>query len=397
MRKKFEFALRRQALPPNFLESLADCFGENKQSLINSQEISYRDAITFTNLVAEALIRDLDLKKGERVLLVNPNPEDFFLLSLAIIKAGGILVPIDSRLGGEEIRRRARLCMVNLALIDGDALDREPGLVDLLPDSKRLLVSGMRPIPACRPLYEAVAEGSGFFIPYTLKTTSVVGLFFREREPGGKPIMATAQMFVSGSRFLAPLLPFSEGSVVMSAAPLTSVSGFSAAFLALSAGAVLQFADHRDSRDFLAKIESRRPVMVIAPPETYADMLAAETARRDLSSVSVWVSTGPTPSETAGIFRHFGGLRMGPIELPALFLDTVSGDETSGMIAIRTWPGGGRRIGIPPNRIRIDAGERQEMLIRGPGVTPGYWNDLQESYEALRNGWFHTGVSMARS
>jgi fatty-acyl-CoA synthase len=36
-------------------------------------------------------------------------------------------------------------------------------------------------------------------------------------------------------------------------------------------------------------------------------------------------------------------------------------------------------------------GERGELLVRGPGVTPGYWRNPQATAEALREGWLHTG------
>jgi long-chain acyl-CoA synthetase len=32
-----------------------------------------------------------------------------------------------------------------------------------------------------------------------------------------------------------------------------------------------------------------------------------------------------------------------------------------------------------------------EIIVRGPNVMLGYWNQPQATAEAIRNGWMHTG------
>jgi long-chain acyl-CoA synthetase len=44
---------------------------------------------------------------------------------------------------------------------------------------------------------------------------------------------------------------------------------------------------------------------------------------------------------------------------------------------------------IPGVEMRL--GEGEEIIIRGPNIFPGYWDRPEQTAEALRDGWFHTG------
>jgi long-chain acyl-CoA synthetase len=49
------------------------------------------------------------------------------------------------------------------------------------------------------------------------------------------------------------------------------------------------------------------------------------------------------------------------------------------------------RVGPTIPGIEMKLGESEEIVVRGPNVFPGYWNRKEETYKALRDGWFHTG------
>jgi fatty-acyl-CoA synthase len=53
------------------------------------------------------------------------------------------------------------------------------------------------------------------------------------------------------------------------------------------------------------------------------------------------------------------------------------------------------RLVEPETGEDIPAGQTGELLISGPHVCQGYWNNPLATSEALENGWFHTG-DMAR-
>jgi len=49
------------------------------------------------------------------------------------------------------------------------------------------------------------------------------------------------------------------------------------------------------------------------------------------------------------------------------------------------------RVGAAIAGMEMKLGENEEILVRGPNIFPEYWNRPEETAEALRDGWFHTG------
>ncbi len=49
------------------------------------------------------------------------------------------------------------------------------------------------------------------------------------------------------------------------------------------------------------------------------------------------------------------------------------------------------RVGPAISGMEMRLGENDEIVLRGPNIFSGYWNRPQQTAEALRDGWFHTG------
>jgi long-chain acyl-CoA synthetase len=49
------------------------------------------------------------------------------------------------------------------------------------------------------------------------------------------------------------------------------------------------------------------------------------------------------------------------------------------------------RVGPAISGMEMRLGENDEIVVRGPNIFRGYWNKPQQTAEALRDGWFHTG------
>jgi acyl-CoA synthetase (AMP-forming)/AMP-acid ligase II len=51
---------------------------------------------------------------------------------------------------------------------------------------------------------------------------------------------------------------------------------------------------------------------------------------------------------------------------------------------------------IDESGAEVPHGKVGELLVRGPNVFDGYWNDTRATEEALEGGWYHTGDLMRR-
>jgi acyl-CoA synthetase (AMP-forming)/AMP-acid ligase II len=84
-------------------------------------------------------------------------------------------------------------------------------------------------------------------------------------------------------------------------------------------------------------------------------------------------------------------------------LEAYGMTEASHQITSNPLPPGLRRpgwVGIPTGTeirvvdtqgVDVPPGTTGEVVVRGPGVVPGYLNDAEANTEAFRDGWFHTG------
>ena len=49
------------------------------------------------------------------------------------------------------------------------------------------------------------------------------------------------------------------------------------------------------------------------------------------------------------------------------------------------------RVGPAIPGMEMKLGENDEIIVRGPHIFQGYWNRPEQTAEAMRDGWFHTG------
>src|SRR5262249_38775967 len=134
--------------------------------------------------------------------------------------------------------------------------------------------------------------------------------------------------------------------------------------------------------------------MFFAVPTIYIGLLNANTPLEQFDSVRYWFSAAATmPVEIAERWKSVYGR---PI------FEGYGLTETSPFASYNhEWHHRPGSVGTPIEMVEVKvvdaddqpvtAGAWGEICIKGPNVMLGYWNRPEESEQALRGGWFHTG------
>jgi fatty-acyl-CoA synthase len=119
-------------------------------------------------------------------------------------------------------------------------------------------------------------------------------------------------------------------------------------------------------------------------------------AAADFSRVRGWAAGGaPVPKTlleqylAKGVTICFG---FGMTETgPTVFLtDEATARKKVGTVGKPVMYVEGKVVDVQ-TRKPVGPGERGEMLLRGPGITPGYWNKPEATAKAFQDGWLCTG------
>jgi len=188
--------------------------------------------------------------------------------------------------------------------------------------------------------------------------------------------------------------------VFLGALPFFHVFGLTVAmnFPIFIGGEIVVVPNPRDIRGLVRAIEHHRvSIFPIVPAMVRAISNLPKIEEADLSSVNVCVS-GSAPLPEAAL-RRFEELTGGKIiegfglteASPVTHCNPVHGERIVNSIGLPFPNTDCRIVSAEDGHTDVAPGEEGELLIRGPQVMRGYWNQPLETAAALRDGWLHTG------
>ena len=185
----------------------------------------------------------------------------------------------------------------------------------------------------------------------------------------------------------------------LSVLPFFHVFGLTVALnLAIYTGCAIIAMPRFDAAEVIEAIRKKRPTIFPGVPAIYTALMAhPKVDFFDLSSIRFCVTgSAPMPVEVMRRFEQKTGSKIiegyGLSEAsPVTHANPIDGTRKTGSIGIAL-PDTDCRIVDPETGTRqMPTGQVGELIVRGPQVMKGYWNNEKETLGALRGGWLYTG------
>lgn len=375
--------------------------------------ISYAELDRQADLMAKAMIAD-GMAPGERAGIWAPNMWEWVAAAVGIQRAGGVIVPLNTRLKGGEVADIVRRGKLTRLVSIGDFLGRYyPEMLrsEPMPGLKRVIV--LRPKPGQLGGNE---ESWGSFIARGEAATDAQ---CAEREAGVTPDTIADIMFTSGTTGAPKGAIFDHRRSLLGGrawarisrqtaddrycvfGPFSHNASYKAGWVAgLMTGSTVYWPESYDSVSILDLIADHRITVMPAPPTVWQEVLAHPSWRDwDISSLR-FLSTGAT---------------VVPIELmKRLQAETTIAEITTGYgmteccgSATHTRPGDPMErvaytvgTAIDGTEIRVagrdgralPVGEAGEVLIRDDKLLIEYLDNPEATRATLDgDGWLHSG------
>lgn len=349
---------------------------------IGADTYSFSQTERMARATAAFMERHASVGAGDHVALLLRNGVASVFSLLALMRLGAVIVPLNTRLTADELRWQVANSDCRLLICERDGEARARAVSDsvlVFPDLRDLTMTDETISPA------AIDLSRDFGIIHTSGTS-------------GRPkaaVLTYSNMFGSalGSAFRLGVLPDDRWLCVL---PLYHVGGLSIILRSLIYGTAVELTrmKHFDV-DAVNRLLCERPISLVSlAPTMLQRLLDAKRQPWNPRLRLVLLGGEATPVSLVA--------RCADAEIPIApsygLSEAASQVATASPELLRSKPGSvGKPLLFMELRViderGADAapGEPGEILVRGPGVMRGYYEEPAATEKALRAGWLHTG------
>jgi acyl-CoA synthetase (AMP-forming)/AMP-acid ligase II len=428
--QRYRLSRDRSVTVANLVDEMLRRNGDREISVSVSGSRSLSDVHAGVCAIDRFLRETVGLRPGQLVAVYRTNNLRCFHWFLAIVRAGGIAVPLNPMLTGPEVRRilatsGAQIVVTDTAVFQHNLQNRDSPQVHtwIQDDVETETLDGFVRAPS------PGAKAEAAFPPVPLDPAATAAIFHTSGTSGfpkGAALSSRALLGARASIVLAGLL-FGAKDLAVVALPWSHIMAVGIALNGLMAGTRGCFLDRFDVAGVLDVVERLRATAVVGVPAMFTRLVNSNPDPERLKTVRVWLSASDhLPMEVRRQLRQFGGLvRIGGQRLiPPVLVNGYGMVELGGLammgVELSFLPGSGDLcFPVPPFKIRVAdedghpvrAGKTGECQIRRRGLSPHYWEgstgdekNVNEENQAsekngllTKDGWLRTGDLATRN
>ncbi len=377
---------------------------------------SFEDLYQEVDIMGRFLLEEARLQKGDRVAIYKTNDPRCFRWFMAIIRSGGIAVPLNPLLSLSEVNNILTHCGVRLLITDRKTFSSVIHSRQALPISTWIQSDNEPLVDDTFLRISDFHDHKPSFQPANISPDDTVAIFHTSGTCGKpKGAMLSSRALLGGSATAAILAPFiRKKELALFTLPWAHIMAVSTALYGLIAGIPALFLERFETAKVIELIERHRVTSFIGVPAMFIKLLNAAPERHKLASIRIWISASDhLPESFQARLLQYGALYriLGRRVAAPLFINIYGMVELGGSAMIGAKipfvPGTGNLcFPIPPFKIRIvdefgdeaTRGQAGECQVHGPGVTTGYWENPEGTQTLLtEDGWLKTGDIAVRN
>jgi acyl-CoA synthetase (AMP-forming)/AMP-acid ligase II len=411
--RRFQLARDRKVTVANLVDELVRRKGDCEVSASDDGHFLLSELHADICGIDSFLRRAISLRPGQPVAIYRTNNRQCFHWFLAIIRAGGIAVPLNPQLSLSEVSRILAESGTEILVTDKAVFERTIHDRNALPVRTWIQADDE---PSTLDGFVRRVDTGAPFPPAAIDPAATVAVFHTSGTSGfpkGAALSSNALLGARASTVLAGVF-LGPRDLALIALPWSHIMAVSISLYGLMAGIRGCFMDRFVVADALQQIERHGVTSVVGVPAMFARLVNSTPNPARLRSVRLWLSASDhLPGEVRQQLRQYGALlrlpagrRIAPVLLNGYGMVELGGLAMMGVDLPLLPFGGDLYFAVPPFRIRVvdengwpvPAGVTGECQVRRRGLAPHYWKDKGDVEGLLTaDGWMRTGDLATRN
>ncbi|RZN69130.1 MAG: acyl-CoA synthetase [Candidatus Methanolliviera hydrocarbonicum] len=388
----------------DFVRRSAYRYPDKPAIIFRDKRYTYRELEDATNKFANALL-DLGLGRFERVAVLAHNTHHQAISWFGILKAGGVMVPINYLLRGRDISYCINHSESTVFVVEDDLFNLVSDVLEEMPPVKRFLwskIGGKTAKPeGWHDFDELVRRYPADRPDINLDIHDVVQFSYTSgTEALPKAVMLTNQSLIAEYTSAITTGGLDPEDIVINALPLYHCAQqhvFFTPMIWLGGTNILLY--DANVKGIFENIQKYKATQLFCPPTVWIGILRdPDFDKYDLGSLKKGAyGAAKMPPEVLlelakriegiRLWNHYGQTELSPSHTILQPEDQMRKPGSAGQGELNTETA----LLDDDDNIITKPGGVEEIGCRGPHIMLGYFKDQEKTENAFRGGWFHTG------